>query len=73
MEQKNEIDWEAVDMAARAAGVPYFTHRKWKARKRIPSHWWPRLIEFSDGKLTADVFMSAIPAPPEVQKVEAAE
>lgn len=62
------FDWELVDATAEKAGVPYFTRRKWRKRKRVPVHWWPALEEASGGVLTVADFQKLVPAagtPPE--------
>lgn len=61
--EKAQINWQIVMETAQSVGVPYFTRNKWRARSRIPAHWWPILIKGSDGKISQEQLQSLIPSP----------
>ena len=33
------MDWDEVERAAEALGIPYFTRKKWRQRDHVPYKW----------------------------------
>lgn len=50
------FNWEKLDAAAKAAGFPYWTRRKWKVRGRVPAEHWQAIID-ADPYFTTECFM----------------
>jgi len=51
------MNWDAIEKAADAIGIPYFTRKKWRQRDHVPYRWRQEIIEASQGSVTYETFM----------------
>ena len=51
------MDWDEVERAAEALGIPYFTRKKWRQRYHVPYKWRYDIMILSKGKIKHDDFI----------------
>jgi len=51
------MDWDEVERAAEALGIPYFTRKKWRQRDHVPYKWRYDIMILSKGKIKHNDFI----------------
>jgi len=52
------MEWDYIEKAADAIGIPYFTRKKWRQRDHVPYKWRHEIIEISQGTVTHEMFLA---------------